>query len=131
MNPIAHRIESIITAQAADFVAKIEYEEQTNPFETKSLEIILRPTLYKAIGAVETHQLLGANDLADGIAFGAWEEIETDLFPLDTTGDWGDDEIDEQIAAFTTALNSGALMTAIQDKVKDSVAKYERLSAIQ
>ena len=131
MNTIAHRIESIITAQAADFVAKIEYEEQTNPFETQSLEIILRPTLYKATGAAETHRLLQYNPLADGIAFGAWEEIENTLFPLDTSGDWGDDEIDEQINAFTAALNSGALMATIQDKVKESVAKYERLSAVQ
>lgn len=133
MNPIAHRIEAIITAQAGHFTFTIEDNTGTNPYKSAGLEKIWRSTFHKATGAAETHRMLVSNTLADGIALGAWEEILSGIYQKPTTraelrtGEW----IEEQEQAFLKVLNNGTLRGLIDSKVTAAVAKYEELRAAE
>ena len=130
---IAHRIEAIITAQASNFTYTIEDNTATNPYESAGLEKIWRSTFLEAIGAAETHRMLIGNSLADGIAYGAWEEILAGIYEKPTTraelrtGEW----IEEQEQAFLKVLNDGTLRGLIDSKVKEAVAKYEKMRAAE
>ncbi|WCZ33676.1 MULTISPECIES: hypothetical protein [Corynebacterium] len=133
MNPIAHRIEAIITAQASNFAFTIEDNTGANPYESAGLEKIWRSAFHQATGAAETHRMLIGNSLADGIALGAWEEILSGIYEKPTTraelrtGEW----IEEQEQAFLKVLNDGTLRELIDSKVKEAVAKYEKLRAAE
>lgn len=139
MNPIEYRaeqnidrrIEAIITAQAADFTFSIEYNEGANPFENAAVEKIWRSVFHKAIGAAETYRMLIWDGLADGIAFGAWEEILADIYEMPTTRAELDAQgwIEEQEQAFLKELNSGDLRERIDAKVKEAVAEYREMRA--
>lgn len=130
---IAHRIEAIITAQASNFTYTIEDNTGTNPYKSAGLEKIWRSTFHQAAGAAETHRMLISNTLADGIALGAWEEILSGIYQKPTTraelrtGEW----IEEQEQAFLKVLNDGTLRELIDSKVKEAVAKYEKLRAAE
>lgn len=130
---IAHRIEAIITAQAGHFTYTIEDNTGANPYESAGLEKIWRSTFLEAIGAAETHRMLIGNSLADGIAYGAWEEILAGIYEKPTTraelraGEW----IEEQEQAFLKVLNDGTLRGLIDTKVEEAVAKYEKLRAAE
>lgn len=130
---IAHRIEAIITAQASNFTYTIEDNTGTNPYEGVALEKNWRSTFQQAIGAAETHRMLIGNTLADGIAYGAWEEILAGIYEKPTTraelrtGEW----VEEQEQAFLKVLNDGTLRELIDSKVKEAVAKYEKLRAAE
>jgi len=130
---IAHRIEAIITAQASNFTYTIEDNTGTNPYKSAGLEKIWRSTFHQATGAAETHRMLIGNSLADGIALGAWEEILSGIYEKPTTraelrtGEW----IEEQEQAFLRVLNDGTLRELIDSKVKEAVAKYEKLRAAE
>lgn len=130
---IAHRIEAIITAQAGHFTYAIEDNTGTNPYESAGLEKIWRNAFHEAFGAAETHRMLIGNSLADGIAYGAWEEILAGIYEKPTTraelrtGEW----IEEQEQAFLKVLNDGTLRGLIDSKVKEAVAKYEKLRAAE
>lgn len=130
---ITHRIEAIITAQAGDFTYTIEDNTGTNPYESAALEKAWRSTFQQATGAAETHRMLIDNTLADGIAYGAWEEILAGIYEKPTTraelrtGEW----IEEQEQAFLKVLNDGTLRGLIDSKVKEAVAKYEKLRAAE
>lgn len=130
---IAHRIEAIITAQAGHFTYAIEDDTATNPYESAGLEKIWRNAFHEAFGAAETHRMLIGNSLADGIALGAWEEILAGIYEKPTTraelrtGEW----IEEQEQAFLKVLNAGTLRELIDSKVKEAVAKYEKLRAAE
>lgn len=130
---IAHRIEAIITAQASNFTYTIEDNTGTNPYKSAALEKNWRSTFHQATGAAETHRMLIDNSLADGIAYGAWEEILSGIYEKPTTraelraGDWAE----EQEHAFLKALNDGTLRELIDSKVKEAVAKYEKLRAAE
>lgn len=133
MNTIAHRIEAIITAQAADFTFTIEYNEGANAFEDAVVEKIWRSVFHQAIGAAETYRMVIWDGLADGIAFGAWEEILADIYEMPTTRaeldaqDW----IEEQEQAFLKALNNGDLRKRIDSKVKEAVDEYRKMRAAE
>lgn len=130
---IAHRIEAIITAQASNFTYTIEDNTGTNPYEGAALEKNWRSTFQQATGAAETHRMLIDNSIADGIAYGAWEEILAGIYQKPTTraelraGEW----IEEQEQAFLKVLNDGTLRGLIDSKVKEAVAKYEKLRAAE
>lgn len=130
---IAHRIEAIITAQAGNFTYTIEDNTGTNPYESAALEKNWRSTFQQATGAAETHRMLIDNSIADGIAYGAWEEILAGIYQKPTTraelrtGEW----IEEQEQAFLKVLNNGTLRELIDSKVKEAVAKYEKLRAAE
>lgn len=130
---IAHRIEAIITAQASNFTYAIEDNTATNPYDSAGLEKIWRSTFLEATGAAETHRMLIGNSLADGIAYGAWEEILAGIYEKPTTraelrtGEW----IEEQEQAFLKVLNDGTLRGLIDSKVEEAVAKYEELRAAE
>lgn len=130
---IAHRIEAIITAQASNFTYTIEDNTGTNPYEGAALEKNWRSTFQQAIGAAETHRMLIDDSIADGIAYGAWEEILAGIYQKPTTraelrtGEW----IEEQEQAFLKVLNDGTLRGLIDSKVKEAVAKYEKLRAAE
>ena len=130
---IAHRIEAIITAQAGNFTYSIEDNTGANPYESAGLEKNWRSTFQQAIGAAETHRMLIDNSIADGIAYGAWEEILAGIYEKPTTraelrtGEW----IEEQEQAFLKVLNDGTLRGLIDSKVKEAVAKYEKLRAAE
>lgn len=130
---IAHRIEAIITAQASNFTYAIEDNTATNPYDSAGLEKIWRSTFLEATGAAETHRMLIDNSLADGIAYGAWEEILSGIYQKPTTraefrtGEW----IEEQEQAFLKVLNDGTLRELIDSKVKEAVAKYEKMRAAE
>lgn len=130
---IAHRIEAIITAQASNFTYTIEDNTGTNPYKSAGLEKIWRSTFHQATGAAETHRMLIGNTLADGIAYGAWEEILSGIYEKPTTraelrtGEW----IEEQEQAFLKVLNDGTLRELIDSKVKEAVAKYKKLRAAE
>ena len=130
---IAHRIEAIITAQASNFTYTIEDNTGTNPYEGAALEKNWRSTFQQATGAAETHRMLIDNSIADGIAYGAWEEILAGIYQKPTTraelrtGEW----IEEQEQAFLKVLNDGTLRGLIDSKVKEAVVKYEKLRAAE
>lgn len=130
---IAHRIEAIITAQASNFTYTIEDNTGTNPYKSAGIEKIWRSTFHQATGAAETHRMLIGNSLADGIALGAWEETLSGIYEKPTTraelrtGEW----IEEQEEAFLKVLNDGTLRELIDSKVKEAVAKYEKLRAAE
>lgn len=130
---IAHRIEAIIMAQAANFTFTIEYELEINAFENAAYEKMLRADFHKAIGAAETHRMLIWNSRADGTAFGAWDEILADIYKMPTTraeldaGEW----VEEQEQAFLKALNDGTLRERIKAKVEEGVAEYKELRAAE
>lgn len=130
---IAHRIEAIITAQASNFTYTIEDNTGTNPYEGAALEKNWRSTFQQATGAAETHRMLIDDSIADGIAYGAWEEILAGIYEKPTTraelrtGEW----IEEQEQAFLKVLNDGTLRGLIDSKVKEAVAKYEKLRAAE
>ena len=130
---IAHRIEAIITAQAGNFTFTIEDNTGTNPYESAALEKAWRSTFQQATGASETHRMLIDNSIADGIAYGAWDEILAGIYEKPTTraelrtGEW----IEEQEQAFLKVLNDGTLRELIDSKVKEAVAKYEKLRAAE
>lgn len=130
---IAHRIEAIITAQASNFTYTIEDNTGTNPYEGAALEKNWRSTFQQATGAAETHRMLIDDSIADGIAYGAWEEILAGIYQKPTTraelrtGEW----IEEQEQAFLKVLNDGTLRGLIDSKVKEAVAKYEKLRAAE
>lgn len=130
---IAHRIEAIITAQASSFTYTIEDNTGTNPYEGAALEKNWRSTFQQATGAAETHRMLIDDSIADGIAYGAWEEILAGIYEKPTTraelrtGEW----IEEQEQAFLKVLNDGTLRGLIDSKVKEAVAKYEKLRAAE
>ena len=103
---ITHRIEAIITAQAGNFTYTIEDNTGTNPYESAGLEKIWRSAFHEATGAAETHRMLIDNSIADGIAYGAWDEILAGIYQKPTTraelrtGEW----IEEQEQAFLLSL---------------------------